>query len=660
MWVTGMGSGLLDPASGVGGAYSAQDMRRRIALAMLMKKHAAPKTLGEGLFSIGSSFGDAIIAKELTQQAQADSAATDASISKMYGTPAPATTGPRAAVDGTEPTDERIATAPQPQVPLQAAAALTASRPPPQISPMAQQAALMPTEPSPAFFPSTPQTAYSAPPSQLALSQPPPPNANVLRNPLPAMANNAAVYDAMSPRPPPPGPGSDAGGAMNPAQGSQLASLMRPPQPAQPSPYAPTAALQSPNVTSDAPQNPLARNGVTEALMARNGAPTPQAGPQVAQATPPNVFPPVPPNVKPILPGGGFPQTAPQVAPAPQSPQVRAAPDEYVPRDKPMPEPPAKPTAGPIEQQYTRDYLVKDIDPRLKAAAQLRIEQERAQRGSVYENQLKNYEIKKQNWLKEQELETKYRMDLPQQRATTEKTVLEAERERRGLPKVSAEAETAQLRAEFEKRTGREREPTLKALELEKEVVSKAASMLRDTQIAREALDSRLVPSGTGASVREAAARIAAKIGSNDEKRIVEESEKYNKAMDRTISYGVMLFNGKDPRITEGDIAMAKGLQGDPSMQEASKRKILDIMQADMHSKIGNYEDLREHYLRGDPQHRMFKVDAPAIATPEVRKALIDNQNRPDVIAEFDRMHGPGAAKLEIARHKRRMERPDD
>lgn len=42
-----------------------QALRQKIALAMLMKKSAAPKNLGEGLYSIGSSIGDALSAKSV-------------------------------------------------------------------------------------------------------------------------------------------------------------------------------------------------------------------------------------------------------------------------------------------------------------------------------------------------------------------------------------------------------------------------------------------------------------------------------------------------------------------------------------------------------------------------------------------------------------------
>jgi hypothetical protein len=256
-------------------------------------------------------------------------------------------------------------------------------------------------------------------------------------------------------------------------------------------------------------------------------------------------------------------------------------------------------------------------------------------------------------------------MALPKQRAETENQYATTDKTRAEIPKAQAEADTAVLTNKFYQRHGREREQFLKDFTSEKEQVSKIVPMLRDTQIAKEALDSGAVVSGFGADAKLNAARIGAKIGSNDAKKIAEESEKYQKAMDRTISYGVMLVNGKDPRVTEGDVAMAKGQLGTPDMQEASKRKIIEVMQADLHGKIDNYEGLREQYLRGDPQHRFFKVDVPAAGASNAegtgtRDILLKNPTNEAVIREFDRIHGHGAAKLELNRARRRMSREDD
>jgi len=766
-WNTGMlfGSGLL-PTS-----QSARDVRQRIALAMLMKKGAIPKNLGEGIFSAGDSIGDALMARTQVRQAEEQSKATDAAIEKL---PAPAP-GKQAATDIVG-ADDQVAAAPAPP-PLAQTASAVAAPPPPQQAPGAPQ---------------SPQAGYRPPPTYLASSLerliPDPERRGYLghlasreaRNPnevsstgaagpfqftrgtgaqygIPGNArfdvdksivaanqltdDNAAVLEKALGRPPSPGelalahqqgagtaakmlagsgnapaynlavnnagglgpqaaaqkimgyygmPGTGSPrdnaaailasrppGPSDAAQEATFSDVMgsRGPQPA----FAPTASAgRAGDIQSDLPpvtgavSGPMGQSvGDTvqqrqETLRPPQGAiPTPPPGPQVAQAPQPNVFPPVSSDApKAIIPGGGFPTTMPSPIPAaPPDPRsaIRSVPDEYVPPEKdPQPEPPSKPGMGPIEQRMIRDYLNKDVDPRIKEAAQRQIEAERAQLAIPYENQVAKYKADIANWQKRQEQTLGYKMGLPKQRAETENQYATTEKTRAETGGAQAKSDVEQMNASFQKRTGREREPFLKEFAAEKEVVGKAVPVLRDAQIAREALDSGLVISGAGADAQIAAARIAAKIGSNDEKKIAEASERYQKAIDRTVSYGIMLFNGKDPRITEGDVQLAKGNVGTPDMQEASKRKILDIMQEDMHRKVNNYEDLRETYLRGDPQHRIFKVPAPDIGTPEVRKALIDNQNRPDVIAEFNRMHGPGAAELEIARHKRRINRPDD
>jgi hypothetical protein len=660
-------SGLLDPAAA--GAYSAQDMRRRIALAMLMKKHTAPKTFGEGLYSIGDSLSDAYTANALARRTQEESEAENKTIKSMD--PSQKLAEANILAD-----DETAAPARTAALPTSASGNIVAAAAPPpptimpprQISPMAQQAALMPTEPPQAFFPSTPQTASSAPPSQLALNPPPPPNANVLRNPLPAMADTAAVYDRMPPQPPPPGPGSDAGGAMNPAQSGQLASLMRPPQAPPPSPFAATAALQTPGTASDAPANPLVRNGVTSALMAQQGAPTPPPpNPQVAQATPPSVFPPVPANVQPVLPGGGFPQVQPSVQPPPPPPQVQPAPqppnagirpipDEYVPQDRPRPEPPAKPTMGPIEQRMIRDYINADVSPRVKAAAQLRIDAERNQLNSVYENKLKNYTADEKDWQEMRKQERDYKMKLPYQRAQTEGQYATTAKTSAEIPKTQAEADTAVLTNKFYQRTGRDREPFLKELTSDKEVVSKVAGQLRQTKVMDEAIRNGSL-AGMGADFKLNLNRVGAAIGSQDAAKVAAATEQYQMAAKSLISYGTMLVNGKDPRVTDSDVKQAQGITGDINLQRASQQKILNVMREDMYGKVAEYEDKRETYLRDDPQHRMFKVPTPETAPPAVTKTLLDHQDNERIRQRYDADYGPGAAALEIARAKRREKR---
>ena len=70
-----------------------QSLRQRVALALLMKKQAYPKTLGEGLASIGDSLGDAWATRAIEREAAAAEAAGAAARSDVNGTP-PATSAP--------------------------------------------------------------------------------------------------------------------------------------------------------------------------------------------------------------------------------------------------------------------------------------------------------------------------------------------------------------------------------------------------------------------------------------------------------------------------------------------------------------------------------------------------------------------------------------
>jgi hypothetical protein len=766
---------------------SAQAMRQKIALAMLMKKSTAPKTLGEGLYSIGDSLADAYGAKTLERQTAEQSAKTDAAISRLdstaTGTPSTATTGPRADVspllrdDGTETETDvnspaqrsAAATGVSPAAaagfrpaPAYLQPALAASGLPPErqayLGHLAGREAQSPNEVSstgaagPFQFTRGTGAQYGIPGnarfdinrSITAANQLTDDNAAVLeqglgRPPTPgelalahqqgagtavkmltgagnAPARNLAVNNAgglggqdaaqkimayynmpgggprdrtaailASRGEQPPTAAATPPTAADTAQEARLSDVTGMQRPAATPAFAPTASLagRTGDVQSDMPPVTGALQGalgasVADTVQQRQGTfgaqpappvPPPGGNPQVAQAAP-SVFPPVTTDAggRPaaIIPGGGLPPAPAAIPAAPPDPRsvVRTAPrlpDEYVPPEKdPQPEPPAKPGMGPIEQRMIRDYLNKDVDPRIKEAATRQIEAERQRLAIPYENDVLKYKADIANWQKRQEQTLGYKMGLPKQRAETEREYATTGKTLAETPKAQAEADTAVLTNKFYQRTGREREPFLKEFASEKEQITKVAPMLRDVAIAKEALDTGAVASGFGADAKFNAARIAAKIGSQDAQKIANESEKYQKAMDRTISYGIMLVNGKDPRVSEGDVAQAKGLQGTPDMQEASKRRIIAVMQEDLHNKVGNYEDIREKYLRDDPQHRFFKVDTPQIGTPELRKVLIDHQNRPDVIAEFDRLNGPGAAKLELARHKRRMERPDD
>jgi len=470
--------------------------------------------------------------------------------------------------------------------------------------------------------------------------------------------DNAAAILASQP----PGP-SDV------AQEERLSDVMgsRQPQPL----FAPTASNRTGDIQSDLPPVTGAVSGpmgasVGDTVQQRQdtmrppGGPAqvPPVGPQVAQAQP-SVFPPVSSDApKAIIPGGGFPQTmpTPQIPAAPPDPRaaIRGIPDEYVPKDRPHPTPPSKPTMGPVEQQMNREYMNKDISPRIKAVAQQHIDAERAQRNSVYENQLKNYEIERDEWKKEQEQNRDYRMKLPYQRAQTEGQYATTGKTIAETPGVAAKSESEQLDTAFKKRVGRDREPFLKEFAAEKEQAVKSASLLRNASVANEALQTGKVTSGWGAPVQLVAAQIGAAIGSNDAKQIAIETEKYQQSIKSMISYGTMLVQGKDPRVTDSDLKQAEGVMGTPEQQLESKKRIIAAIREDLHGKVANYEDARDYYLKGDPQHRMFEVQVPSTAPQDQVEILLKHKDNPRAIEIYDHDHGKGAAAIEIARARRR------
>ena len=747
-------------AGGPDGA-SASEARRKIALAMMMKKSTAPKNLGEGIASVGSHLADAIIAKSSLDSVAQQAAQADAQIRAIERGTTPgvisgiAVPGPRAEAetgettaapaqqvaavtpvaapvsDGADPWTARSAGiagiesggAKDPYS-LVGARTRTGDR---AIGKYQVMGANVPSWTQAALSQSmTPEQFRASPDAQEAVfkhrfgqyvdkygeegaarawyggekgmknlgasdvhgrltvgsyGQDYLKRLGAAGGPREAIAAAMATQpaaQAAAPMPPP-----ELADAAQDARLSEVTGMTRAPPPGA---FAPTASRTG-DIQTDLPpvtgaiQGPLGQ-AVGDSVQQRQDTfqppqpVAPQPGPQLAQG--PGPFPPVASDVKPILPGGGFPQVAPQIQAAPPDPRnaIRAAPqdDEYVPRDRPMPLPPRKPGPGPEELKYT-PLLYSDVDPRVKEAAKLRIERERSVRGADYEERLKTNEVEKADWLKEQEQNRLYRQKLPGERATTRKTTLEADekqiqlgglperltQERRELEakvgKAQADAQVAQQNAAFQAKVGREREPFLKEFATEKGQVEKFAGLLRNANAADEALKTGDVVWGSGAEAKLALARIGSSLGNKRAAEIAANSEKYKQASDSTLGYGIFLVNGKDPRVTDADIQQAKGLTGTLDMQRESQQRIINAMREDMRGKVANYEDVREQYLRGDPQHRFFKVDTPPTAPPAVTKALLDNRDNEGIRRRYDADYGPGAAALEIKRALRREER---
>jgi len=762
---------------------SAQQMRQKIALAMLMKKQTAPKTLGEGLFSIGDSLGDAFMGRQLERQA-AETAAKDTATMSGY-TPSsaaapvpPVAPGPQSAL--TAPPTEDVADAG-----AAAPAAAAGFRPPPAylaphlaasgLSPerqaylghLAGKEARSANEVSPTgaagpfqFIRSTGRqygligpegdrrtdpvasiaavnrlTDDNAAVLEKALGRPPSPGelalahqqgagtaAKMLSGSGNAPSYNLAVNNAGGLGPqaaaqkimgyygmPGSGPRDNAAAILatrtadtplTPADTAQeqrlgdVTGMTRAP----PS-FGATASNRTGDVMSDMPpvtgalQGPLGQ-AVGDTVQQRQQAtqPPPQAvppppGPQLAQGGP---FPPVVSaggQPKAILPGGGLPPAPPTAAPIPAAPPdpraaIRAAPEEYVPRNRPMPEPPTKPPMGPIEQDMRKRFLNADVSDRVKAWAASQVEAERTQLGADYENKLKNYEIRKSDWLKEQELETKYKMERPKQaadieqsRATTRNTQLEADKralELGGYPaqlvqerkKREAEVGSAQAEAEMKSedariksRTGQLPHELYPKLDKAKASVEQTVQAQAAQQLARRAIKEGVI-TGYGANGVVVGAKFADWAFKNGMSgNLAANTEIMSATLKAGLKQAVETVNGEGGvGVSNADVKIAEGIQGsDPNLQMKTIKTIMDRAAEINHRKIGDYEAKIDRYLSGEKAEDFYKIGGSTV--PQEKLQILLTEPTDQRKAQFNDVYGPGAAELELARFKRAQDR---
>jgi hypothetical protein len=121
----------------------------------------------------------------------------------------------------------------------------------------------------------------------------------------------------------------------------------------------------------------------------------------------------------------------------------------------------------------------------------------------------------------------------------------------------------------------------------------------------------------------------------------------------------VQNIQGKDPRVSEGDVKVASGtIAADPSYQLATMKKILQDNKRVAIRSINDYEDKVDTYLAGHRSERNYQL--PPIKTdPSDRYTarLLENRGDHDARKEYDKYFGEGAADLEIARARRREKR---
>jgi hypothetical protein len=127
-------------------------------------------------------------------------------------------------------------------------------------------------------------------------------------------------------------------------------------------------------------------------------------------------------------------------------------------------------------------------------------------------------------------------------------------------------------------------------------------------------------------------------------------------ALNSMLSIGVQNMQGTDSKVTEGDIAIARGtVAADPKLQLETIKRVMGEMERTGRTKLNEYEDQRDYYLKGTRAERAYHVEAPPTAPdPRYIDALLKNKDSASDREEFDRRFGAGAAALEIARAKRR------
>jgi hypothetical protein len=350
MWAAGM-SGLLSP---IDDKNVPNSLRQKIALAMLLKKQTAPKTLGEGLFSIGDSLSDAFGVRGIYgDAAAAEKVGTTAYEDVLRGggsalpTPAPVRTS-----YAPETPDTPIVPATRAVTPP-----LMPARP---LSPDEQQSD---APGAPVRMPS-PEAVQDWRNSVPRPNIPPVPQAPPLTPPP-----QAAMPPPQPAAPPMPSPNfNDRFGAARPGQQSALT----------PPPGTPVMAEGN---DPSAEERNAGRNMLTQAFQQR-GAPPPVPPPQPAAPPPP----------------------PPAITPAPQPPQVRAVPPPPPPPEagpgpgyvlKLPPEPVQPPTMTPVMQNIMEK--IRTTPPAYRETVQQQLsplyEQEKAklaQENVIYQDKLKS------------------------------------------------------------------------------------------------------------------------------------------------------------------------------------------------------------------------------------------------------------------------------
>jgi hypothetical protein len=626
--------------------YNAMQMRQRIAMAMLSgNKRGYPKNIGEGLSSIGDSIGDALAMKMMLRQQAALEAQRKAGKAETPPPEPAAAPAPRAAIE--EPAEPLVKTASLNELPDET------PRPAPDAPDAASLAVPMPRQAvavnaaTPSFPPSQGFPASTAPrldPTVIVGTDPhytPAPRSGptTMAEAAPWLRDSQAVAQAY--------PGPQASPVRSDAADGYT--------------YPQTAMLTTGDTMSDAPPVGIRRDSIARTI---SGQEVPPANPTQAAATPPTSLPPTSPltaaslgsppeartnrpivsDIAPVpVPGAQMAQATmtrpqpltPQPTPPVQAPNIYAKPVEP-PRPDPIP-----PSAA---QQWYEAKKAREEDPVMRQYYSDKIaplEAARAQREAImlkeYESTLAGHNAAKRAWEEAQR-------NMGKSQAET----VEAQ----------AKALTAQDAQEITRRTGLPADAAITKFDNLKKGAEKDAYALQQLRIAKEAINNGIV-SGLGGEFRVNLERAKAFFGDKSAAELAARSEQYLTAVRSTVGNQLQNIQPGDPRVTNADINLASGMIGaDLKLQRATQMKLINTQLEDVHKRVNQYEDLKDHYLGGSKLEKMYDVQFdPIHPNPKVMSAytdaLVKNANDPAVIREFNQKFGPGAAEVEIGRARR-------
>ena len=397
------------------------------------------------------------------------------------------------------------------------------------------------------------------------------------------------------------------------------------------------AAYAPAGTATDAP-SPAARGGMAIPPLAEENPVTPSdimPAPRVMAEF-------KPPGGSGVVPGAA-PATPASAAPG----AVPAAPPALAGTRKPLGLPPAPDRAGePLSDEELRGIAIMRKypgDEQAQAQAKLLMEYGKSRRDEAYTRKVEEY---------------KNRVDLESKRTLAE------EEYTRNLPKTEQEMAERQIKIDDAREKsvlqarlgGREPEKFFTEFDKQKQAAITHAHVVNQIAIARDAINAGVI-TGTGAGWRIDAAKLADLVQSNKlPGTIASNTERMQAALNSMLSIGVQSMQGNDPKVSNADIDIARGtVAADPKLQLETIKRVMSEMERIGRAKLNDFEDQRDYYLKGTRAERAYQIPLTPTA-PDQRyiDALIKNKNNADDRAEFDRRFGTGAAELEIARAKRR------